>query len=308
METYYYCTTYIIVYFATTVLNMTDVRSLLRNERAARRLVHPYASYTKSGVLSCSLCAISIKSEGLWDKHLRSTEHSTRLQQLQTANANKKRKADENDTQQRKKPRNNELESEDESDPVDGATSTTATLIGEAPDQPIPSEHIPSPHTDTALSAPTTALIEAIDEDEWAAFERDVATPPPDPPKMPLSSAVVISAAPLSAAELAAQAREAQSAQKGRRETEAEEEKEEASRRLEDELDEMTALEDRVKRLKEKREALRQAALEYPRAVEPLLPNVISNEAELEETQDRSETDEAEDEEEEGEDDWDLWR
>ena len=98
-----------------------------------------------------------------------------------------------------------------------------------------------------------------VDEDEWAAFERDVATPPPDPSApSALTAAATISAAPMTAAELAAQSRE-QASRQGRemREVEVEEEKEDAARALEDEFDEMEGLEERVRRLRAKREELR---------------------------------------------------
>ena len=109
-------------------------------------------------------------------------------------------------------------------------------------------------------SAPATQPPTAsVDEDEWAAFERDVATPPPDPSApSSLTSAATISAAPMTAAELAAQSREQASLQgRERREAEMEGEKEDAARALEDEFDEMEGLEERVRRLREKREDLR---------------------------------------------------
>lgn len=107
------------------------------------------------------------------------------------------------------------------------------------------------------VSIPTNAI--AIDEDEWAAFERDVATPPPDP-SLPsaLTAEATISAAPLTAAEIAAQSREQASLQtKERREAEVEGEKEDAARALEEEFDEMEGLEERVARLRRMREELR---------------------------------------------------
>ena len=61
----------------------------------------------------------------------------------------------------------------------------------------------------------------------------------------------------MTAAEIAAQAREDQSAQRAKRDEEMEGEKEDAARALEDEFEEMEGLEERVKRLREQREALR---------------------------------------------------
>lgn len=60
---------------------MADVRALLRQQRAARRIDHPLAAYSDSGKLSCTACREPIKSESLWEGHLRSAGHRQRLQQ-----------------------------------------------------------------------------------------------------------------------------------------------------------------------------------------------------------------------------------
>lgn len=79
----------------------------------------------------------------------------------------------------------------------------------------------------------------------------------PKPPTTQYSGAT-IEAAPMTAAEVAAKAREEQSAQRALRDEEMEGEKEDAARALEDEFEEMEGLEERVKRLREQRDALRQ--------------------------------------------------
>ena len=111
----------------------------------------------------------------------------------------------------------------------------------------LPSHTIPAP--------PVSAQ---IDEDEWAAFERDIATPPDPGLPSALTAEATIKAAPITAAELAAQSQaEANSQSKERREAEIEGEKEDAARALEEEFDEMEGLEERVRRLRELREELR---------------------------------------------------
>lgn len=60
---------------------MADVRSLFRQQRAARRIDHPHAAYSESGKLSCSLCKDAIKAESLWEQHLKSSSHRQRAQQ-----------------------------------------------------------------------------------------------------------------------------------------------------------------------------------------------------------------------------------
>lgn len=124
----------------------------------------------------------------------------------------------------------------------------------------IPSSFLDNPHP------PQNAQTQVIDENEWAAFERDVATPPP-PPSI-LTSTATITAAPLTAAEIAAQARKQASLQtKERMEAVIEGEKEDAARRLEEEFDEMAELEERVRRLREKREMLRKERREQMRSI-----------------------------------------
>ncbi|KAL1618043.1 hypothetical protein SLS56_010748 [Neofusicoccum ribis] len=122
--------------------------------------------------------------------------------------------------------------------------------------QPTLPEPASAATVDTQQAEPDT-----VDEDEWAAFEREVAaSPPPQPSALAaISSAATIEAKPMTAEELAAHAREEQSAQRSRREEEMEAEKEEAVRHLEEEFDEMEELEQRVQRLRAQREALRQA-------------------------------------------------
>jgi len=147
-----------------------------------------------------------------------------------------------------------------------------------------------------AQQQPTTT--DTVDEDEWAAFERDVATPPPEQHVVPaLNASATIEAAPISAAELAAQARDDQNAQRGRRDAEIEAEKEDAARYLEEEFDEMEELEARVRKLREKREALRQShEQEKMDDVVEVAPQ----------PQDDSAEDESDDDYDE--DEWDSWR
>lgn len=83
---------------------MADVRSLLRQQRAARRIVHPHAAYSEAGKLLCTVCHEQIKAESLWDGHIRSPAHVQRVQKLQASRpaadqhaASNKRKHDEDE-------------------------------------------------------------------------------------------------------------------------------------------------------------------------------------------------------------------
>ncbi|KAK3332811.1 hypothetical protein B0T19DRAFT_416545 [Cercophora scortea] len=61
---------------------MADVRALLRQQRAARRIDHPHAAYSDVGKLLCTVCHEHVKAESLWDGHVRSPGHRQRLQAL----------------------------------------------------------------------------------------------------------------------------------------------------------------------------------------------------------------------------------
>lgn len=201
---------------------MADVRSMLRQERAARQ---------------------------------QDTPKRPAPAPASTAVPSKKRKADDEDTVVEVRKRNKP--DEPKGLPAGFFDSSAAT-------EPQPSAAA-KPKQPEATPTPPPAQAsyqDDVDEEEWAAFQRDVATPPPEQITstsvlQALNGNATISAAPMTAAELAAQAREEQSAQRGKRDVEVEAEKEDAARNLEEELDEMEELEERVRRLREKREAIR---------------------------------------------------
>ncbi|KAH8167354.1 hypothetical protein CIB48_g862 [Xylaria polymorpha] len=62
---------------------MADARALLRAHRAENRIKHPHAAYSDAGKLLCKLCHDGVKTEALWDTHIRSQMHRQRLQALQ---------------------------------------------------------------------------------------------------------------------------------------------------------------------------------------------------------------------------------
>ncbi|KAL9011633.1 MAG: hypothetical protein Q9173_003532 [Seirophora scorigena] len=255
---------------------MADVRSMLRNERATRRITHPHLTYSTTGTLICLVCNVQIKTEALWNKHLNSTLHATnaskpREEAPQKKNSSKKRKADDEssgeDTRKRAKGRENAVLNGFVAEKQKKEQQTQNDLVpptaDEQPESPSAPPINPNPAATTSIPSPPQREpaappdpMPAVNEDEWAAFQRDVASPPPE--ASALTAAADISVAPLTAAELAAQSREQASRQaKERLEAEVEGEKEDAARQLEEEFEDMAELEDRVRRLREKREALR---------------------------------------------------
>ncbi|KAF2494510.1 hypothetical protein BU16DRAFT_527583 [Lophium mytilinum] len=213
---------------------MADVRSLLRQERAARQQATKPARPTRTSAAPA------------------------------TAPMGKKRKAVDDEPETRKRTK----AEEDTGVPsgffdggaIDEAQAASPTeerdLRTDAREQTLEPSEPPA----VLVADEPAPVVDEVDEELWAAFERDVATPPPERHNVPaLAAAATIQAAPMSAAELAAQAREDMSAQRGRRDAEIEAEKEDAARQLEDEFDEMESWEERARKLREKREALRKA-------------------------------------------------
>ena len=131
-----------------------------------------------------------------------------------------------------------------------------------------------------------------VDEDEWAAFQADIAAS-----EAPTANDAVISAPAISAAQLAEKSSEETSAQRReRQEAELEADKEDTARKLEEEFDEMQGLEERVKRMREKREALRRKENMVELATTAAITSRDSNEVE------------EDDEDEEDDDEWDAFR
>ncbi|KAJ3516550.1 hypothetical protein NLJ89_g1060 [Agrocybe chaxingu] len=61
---------------------MADVRALLKSKRQEARISHPYATYTTSGQLKCSICASIVKHASAWEGHLGSKAHRTNILRL----------------------------------------------------------------------------------------------------------------------------------------------------------------------------------------------------------------------------------
>ncbi|KIW49688.1 hypothetical protein PV05_11342 [Exophiala xenobiotica] len=286
---------------------MADVRALLAAERQSRRISHPHLSYTKSGMLICTICDLNVKSEALWEGHLRSANHRKNVQRAQeNATKGTKRKIedvdevqeerDETDTDTRKKAR---------SRPVGLNKKPTTGDVGQepAPEQAEPehvlNESIQQPVPSTAPAADTvdggSTQAPAVDEDEWASFEREVA---PLAAAQPDYASATITAAPVTAEQLKQQSDEDK---RHRLETEAEDEKEDEERRLEEEFEVMEEMEERVRKLREKRDALRHAA---QASTDPGKGQPSTTAGSLEQETRPDEADEADEDEGADEDDW----
>ncbi len=295
---------------------MTDVRSLLRQERASRRIDHPQAAYTATGTLECSVCHIPLKSDTeVWNKHLKSTQHAMRAERLRLntrappsnlepstripSNGSRKRKADDEADDSRKRTRPVIEPPGDFSDEIIESNNAATPQAQRPPTTQEPA--IPTPEPSTTSPAPPKP--DTIDEAEYAAFEADLATLPQPAPSA-LTAAATITAAPLTAAELAAQEEEEKERRAREREEDVAGEKEDAVRALEEEFDEMEGLEERVRRLRGRREELRLRRMEEGgEGAEELREQ--EGDGELVGKKDESE--EGDDEDDEDFDEWGAW-
>ena len=126
-----------------------------------------------------------------------------------------------------------------------------------------------------------------------------------------LEAEPTVSANPLSAAEMAAQAREEESAPKGRRETELEDEREDASRQVQEEVSRMQELDERMKALRERRDALRHAVNGKPPDMDSAQSNTgndAESKAQTSPSGPGSDHESDSDEEEEEGDEWAVFR
>jgi zinc finger protein 830 len=173
--------------------------------------------------------------------------------QTATEPTSKKRKAspdeeDEGTIHKRNKPTNGIPEGF-----FDAGREDRSPVIPHGGEMQIPSRPAtPSKPTETPIPSKPEPQ---VDEDEWAAFENDIATAEA---QSKADNDAVISAPAVSAAELAKKSAEEEYAtKKDRQEAELQGEKEDAARKMEEELETMEGFEARVKKMREKREALR---------------------------------------------------
>lgn len=277
---------------------MADVRALLAAERQSRRISHPHLTYSKNGALTCNVCSLHVKSEQLWPGHLKSLNHRKNVQRSSEPSSSRpaKRKIESVESDEgkernyevdsRKKPKS-APESQADNPPLpDPAVPPETSPVSAGNQIPQPSHLEPSPGQQQPPPPQAPPVVD-VDENEWAAFERDVA----EVVKPDFGSAT-IEAAPVSAAQLAEQQRTNAVQQ---REDEAEAEKEDESRRMEEEFEVMEEMEDRIKRLRARREALRM--------IDPATESVNTAEAETKIPREGPEKTEQSDNDESSEDD-----
>ena len=287
---------------------MPSAKGLLASERAVGRLTHPQLVYDKSGRLQCTVCDLNIPAEKLWEPHLRSANHRKNVAAREEGvNVNKKRKIDhEGDASNGQK---RKLEDErDQSErpqpvlaPSVASRSTKRVKSVRFEDQPsvrvhpvpplpihsrveeqegtegigefdsAPVSQTPARQQDSRSPETPVSLTEPVDEDEWAAFERELGPLTTDmatsttthPPNHDRYSHATISAPAVSASQAQKEASNAgptagdASTKRRDYEAEAQADREEEQARRAEEFEVMEEMEERVRRLKEMRERLR---------------------------------------------------
>lgn len=173
----------------------------------------------------------------------------------------------------------------------DGFFNATQEVPEIRPSLPSPTTEIQIPSRPATPSKPVLEVPKRanVDEDEWAAFEADIAATD----VQIVNEDATISAPAMTAAEIVQKSLEETNAQKKERvEAEIEGDKEDAARKMEEELDEMESLEQRVRKMRERREELRQkessAGLNRPQPppFNPLTPDDDDDDEEDEEDDD----------------------
>jgi len=176
---------------------MSDVRALLMAKRQEVRVQHPYASYTSTGQLRCTVCEMVIKQASAWAGHVGSKAHR--------GNVTKKR-ASQADDQQEEAIRPTGKRKVGEDDCLDGeevpptSDSKKRKVTPEDPGKPTP-EHSGAFPSDF-FSDPSRAPIRPADDDpsdedggnpvqvppgatnnhidsEWQRFQQEMLTPAP---------------------------------------------------------------------------------------------------------------------------------
>ncbi|PWY65245.1 hypothetical protein BO70DRAFT_324957 [Aspergillus heteromorphus CBS 117.55] len=274
---------------------MADVRSLLRSELAARK----GSSQTGSSGNRVTKKRKVDPADDLMRKRMRSTSTPSGQSSPHTVQPPSARAIEEEE----------EEDIEETEQDIAGPELPPDTTREQ---EPADATAQPSEMPPVASEQPTEKT-QTVDEDEWAAFERDVVAPTRMPHRpAALSAEATISAAPVTAEELAAQqAKEHESMKKGR-EAEAEGEREDAARLLEDEFDEMEQLEERVRRLKHMREELRKMKTAEDPGTHEMdeSPAVVPSEDQHNHAESNKNNDDEDDEDDDDDydDDWDNWR
>ncbi|KAL4984695.1 hypothetical protein BDW68DRAFT_13731 [Aspergillus falconensis] len=277
---------------------MADVRSLLRSELASRRGTTQTGSNTPNRVTKKRKIDLT---DSVTRKRVKQTNAEQLLADAQVCPPSAQVFAEEDGDDVEPLPQDSDVMRTD--------SDTANPTQPDTNKQPLETPSIPEPE------APADHQPQSIDEDEWAAFEREVAAPTRIPQRpAAVEAAATISAAPITTEELAALQEREQESLRRNREAEAEGEREDAARFLEEEFDEMEQLEERVRRLKQMREQLKlkrateSAEIDEAATAGAVPAEPVSNAAKATAADNKGEDEDDEDDDDDADDDWDNWR
>ncbi|KZV77244.1 hypothetical protein PENSPDRAFT_679436 [Peniophora sp. CONT] len=177
---------------------MADARALLKAKRAETRISHPYASYTSSNQLRCTICSTSVKHASAWEGHLGSKAHRTNVMKAKEAErrkvqeeeearrmqeklGDKRRAGSEEDEEGRGKRMRTDDEDEGEANgegggfPADFFSDPTRVVPEGGEDEDEDTEM-----ADASAPVPAPAAApqpQSVLDDEWAAFQQTVLQP-----------------------------------------------------------------------------------------------------------------------------------
>ncbi|KAF9650257.1 hypothetical protein BDM02DRAFT_3066089, partial [Thelephora ganbajun] len=151
---------------------MSDVRALLKAKRQEARIQHPYASYTSTGQLQCTVCEKVIKQASAWAGHVGSKAHRENVAKQRISQV-----ADqEEETRSVGKRKVGEDDSSDGQEVYPTSESKKRRITPEDPSGPTPQR--PSAFPFDFFSDPSRAPIRSVGDDSSDEDENNL-TPMP---------------------------------------------------------------------------------------------------------------------------------
>ena len=163
----------------------------MKQKAAAKRITHPYARYSNSGQLTCTICGVPVKSEVVWPAHLTSKVHRNnvrreraeqeRQQQQQQSSSAQDHQDDDVDVDippDRKRAANDDGE--------DGSTTAKRVRFSQDEEEEstvqdsnnaLPPGFFDDPSAEAQASQASVNAGDVDDDEEWAAFEATLAAP-----------------------------------------------------------------------------------------------------------------------------------
>ena len=181
---------------------MSDVRALLKAKRQEARIQHPYASYTSTGQLRCTVCEVVIKQASAWAGHVGSKAHRENVAKQRISQAADQQEETTRSIGKRKVGEDESLDVDDQ-EVLPTSESKKRKVTPEGPSSRPTPEHTGT-FPSNFFSDPTRAPIGSVDGDshdenedqpipipqkvaenpidvEWQKFQQEMLAPVPTP-------------------------------------------------------------------------------------------------------------------------------